>query len=62
MSFPNRLFGRKRKPDPQELLDTILTFIQAETWSDSHCIIEQHPELLTDHSNIKTGCFQGLLP
>ena len=41
-------FEHQRQPDPQELLNTILTFILAENWPDSRRIIEQHPELLTD--------------
>ena len=48
------LFNRQRQPDPQELLNTILAFIQAENWPDSRRVVEQHPELLT-------GVADGLL-
>ncbi len=44
-----KLFGGKpRRPSPEELLQTLLAFIRAETWTESQRIVEQHPELLTD--------------
>ena len=51
MSFFNRLFDRKRTPDPQELLQTIIAFIQAPTRNVSRQVVEQHPELLTDEAD-----------
>jgi tetratricopeptide (TPR) repeat protein len=38
-------------PDPEQLLQTIATFIQAESWNESQRILEQYPELLTDEAN-----------
>jgi len=47
MSF----FNRQRQLDPQELLNTVLAFIQAENWPDSRRVVEQHPELLTGEAD-----------
>jgi len=39
MSFFKRLFGQAHKTDPQALLETMLTFIQARTWDESQRIL-----------------------
>lgn len=48
MGIFKRLFNRKPEPDPEQLLQTIVSFIQADTWTKSQQIVETHPELLTD--------------
>ncbi len=46
------LFRRKPKhPDPEQLLQTIFAFIQADTWAESQRIVENHPELLTNEAD-----------
>jgi tetratricopeptide (TPR) repeat protein len=46
------LFGKKpRCPDPKQLLETIIAFIQAPTWDESRRILEAHPELLRDEAD-----------
>lgn len=34
--------------EPKPLVDTVLSFVTADTWAASHAYLEQHPELLTD--------------
>ncbi len=47
-----KLFGKKQQPpDPQQLLETIVAFIQAETWGESQRIVEVHPELLSNQAD-----------
>ncbi len=49
-------FNKKScSPDPEQLLQTIATFIQAESWNESQRILEQYPELLTDEANALLG-------
>ena len=38
-----------------ELVQTLLAFIQAETWEESRRILESHPELLTDEADAVLG-------
>jgi hypothetical protein len=46
------LFGKKpRRPDPKQLLETIIAFIQAPTWDESRRILEAHLELLSDEAD-----------
>ena len=60
--------GRKRRADPQELLQTIYTFIRARTWDESRRLVEEHPELdiLTSQSlsfmggQAETGRFMAM--
>ena len=33
--------------DPQELLQTLISFMRAESWSESHRVLDSHPELLS---------------
>jgi hypothetical protein len=47
--------------DAQGLLQADLAFIQAFSWPESHCTVERYPEVLTNHSEINAGWFQGLL-
>ena len=56
MGFLNKLFGRRRPaPTPEALPQTILTFIQAETWDESRHILDAHPELLSDETDDLLG-------
>jgi CHAT domain-containing protein len=45
MNILNRLFRRKSKP--QQLLDALAAFIQADSWPGSLRLVQDHPELLT---------------
>jgi len=36
----------------EELLHTIITFIEAETWQESQRLVEQHPELLHTETDL----------
>jgi len=50
MAFLGGIFGRKRKPDHQELAKLLPAFIRARTWAEAQHIVKQHPALLSDEA------------
>jgi len=50
MAFLGGVFGRKRKPDHQELTKVLPAFIRARTWAEAQHIVKQHPALLSDEA------------
>ena len=50
MAFLGAIFGRKRKPDRQELAKVLPAFIRARTWAEAQHIVKQHPALLSDEA------------
>jgi hypothetical protein len=49
-------FGREpAPPDPELLLQAILAFVRARTWSESRRVVEERPELLSDAADALLG-------
>ena len=49
-------FGREpAPPDPEPLLQAILAFVRARTWSESRRVVEERPELLSDAADALLG-------
>jgi hypothetical protein len=49
MSLFGRLFGRRKEPDRDQVVDAVLAFINAETWGESQRVVEARRQaLLTD--------------
>ncbi|WP_299286865.1 tetratricopeptide repeat protein, partial [Thermoflexus sp.] len=49
-------FGREPAPlDPEPLLQAILAFVRARTWSESRRVVEERPELLSDAADALLG-------
>jgi tetratricopeptide (TPR) repeat protein len=41
--------------DPEQLLETVMAFIQTDSWTESQHFLEQHSELLTDEADDLLG-------